>query len=183
MRAGSDGRTTSSRGNLRYREDEPGTFFRNYQIGLHGLSENNWGGVRRFTRGYVHSRATWTNFWEGILEVGYVPPWTSDVATRGGPLMEFWSAWDLYAELRNNRQAKTRWEADLFYYNHGSGFNTSGYYLNGMIATEPGARWRVSVEPHYSHRNEPRQFLANLDNGGAATFGRRTSSPMSSAAS
>ncbi|MBA2565060.1 MAG: carbohydrate binding family 9 domain-containing protein [Gemmatimonadetes bacterium] len=161
----------ASWGNLRYREDRPGPVFRSWQVGAYANGSWNFGGVRRFSRGWMRGESTWNNFWKTTFELGYVPPWTNDNATRGGPLMEWASGWDLFAEVTGNEQARTTWSADVFHFQNGLGGN--GWYANGEVATRPATRWQLSVAPHASRATEARQFMAAQEGGPAETFGTR----------
>ncbi|HEY7530907.1 MAG TPA: DUF5916 domain-containing protein [Gemmatimonadota bacterium] len=158
-------------GNLRWREDDPAGTLRNWEVGLFGSSNLNFGGVRKFTRAALRGRTTWSNFWASLLEVGYVPPYTSDDATRGGPLMTWAPGWDLYYELLGNQQARTRWSTTGFFFRNGLG--GWSLELDGVLATQAGDRWKVSFEPRFLLGNTARQYLATLDGGRAETFGSR----------
>jgi predicted transcriptional regulator len=158
-------------GNLRWREDDPAGALRNWEVGLFGSSNLNFGGVRKFSRAALRGRTTWSNFWSNVLEVGYVPPYTSDDATRGGPLMTWAPGWDLYWELLGNQQARSRWGTTGFFFRNGLG--GWSLELDGTFATQAGDRWKVSVEPRFTLGNTARQYLATLEGGRPETFGSR----------
>jgi hypothetical protein len=171
--AGFAGRADEAFGyaNLRYRETQPGSVFRNYDIGL--SSENTWnfGGTRTFSAVRTDMRFTWKNFWTTTL-IGWVDlRSTSDSYTRGGPLAGTPRMWRLTLASGMPGSWRTRASAQV-----SAGGGEEGYrYLLGYtsFSTRPGPRWQFSVEPLWRRMTEPRQYVANLPGGPAATYGRR----------
>jgi hypothetical protein len=75
------------------------------------------------------------------------------------------------AQLRNRFGAKTGWNGRVYYgWDALSGLTNR---LSGGLSIRPSTRWQISVNPNYLRVVEPRQYVATLDSGPAATYGRR----------
>lgn len=57
----------------------------------------------------------------------------------------------------------------------GSGNAIGGWSLelDGGLSAELSEQWSLRLEPHFSRGQTPRQYVATLDGGAAATYGRR----------
>ncbi len=171
--AGFAGRADEAFGyaNLRYRETRPGTVLRSYDLGV--SSENTWnfGGTRTFSAVRTDLRFTWKNFWSTTL-IGWTDlRSTSDAYTRGGPLAGTPRAWRVTLAGGMPGSWRTRASAQV---SMGGGEEGARYLLGyTSVSTRPGPRWQFSVEPLWRRMTDPRQYVASLPGGPAATYGRR----------
>jgi hypothetical protein len=75
------------------------------------------------------------------------------------------------AQLQNHFGARTRWNARVYYGWDALGGET--YRLSGGVALHPSSRLQVAVNPNYLRSIGPRQYVATLDSGPAATYDGR----------
>jgi Domain of unknown function (DUF5916) len=164
-----DDRTVS--GDIRFRQSTPGRIFHNWTLGLAETDEWNFDGDRTFTAHGIFAEATLKNFWQAAFDVNYLARAQSDNQTRGGPLMQTPSAWQVGLELSSRDGASTTWSVETF---------TRMDELDGLILeTEvglgfrPGTRWELSVDGVYNRFVPMRQYVTTLGGGSSATFGSR----------
>ena len=158
-------------GDLRYRETEPGEVLRGYWIGVRQNNEWNYGGDRQVASVQFYTSQTWKNFWrtDGSFTRNFRHP--DARLTRGGPLMETPSSWSLNFELSNRESSQTSWSGEF-----GIGGTEDGgltQEFNGRLAFRPGQQWQVSIDPKLRRRVDSQQYLANLEGGRLATYGKR----------
>jgi hypothetical protein len=158
-------------GRLRFRQTTPGKRYHSYEIGVQNFTEWNFGGVRQVMMNALFANATWKNFWSTSVDVNHMPRDLADDLTRGGPLMMRPSQLTANMSVSSSPSRKTRWTA------YASGFvddaNGTGGTLGSTLTVRPGTRWELSADPRYHHSVGSRQFVASLDGGSPATFGRR----------
>ncbi|MFQ5602699.1 MAG: DUF5916 domain-containing protein [bacterium] len=158
-------------GSLRYRENTPGTIFRDYRLQL-GYSNNwNYAGDRLRSNLELELNATWKNFWRSSLDLSYRPAAFSATLTRGGPIMGTGAEWQISTRLSSSRAAKTNWSGSFSYSK--DELDGWGYNANGRLTFKPGDRWELSVNPHYSRKRNPRQYFDTYDGGRQETFDKR----------
>ena len=107
-----DDRTLS--GDIRYRQTKPGPLFHTWTLGLAETDEWNFDGDRTFTAHGLFAEATFKNFWSTEFDVNYLPRAQSDNQTRGGPLMQVASAWQVGLALSSRSGGRSRWEVETF---------------------------------------------------------------------
>ena len=171
--AGFAGRADQAFGylSLRYRETQPGSVFRNYDLGV--SSENTWnfGGTRTFSALRTDMRFTWKKFWRTTV-IGWVDlPSQSDALTRGGPLARMGQGWrfTLSGGSPSSRRASVSAQTSV-----GGGEDGAAYLLfYTSLSIRPGPRWQASIEPLWRRMTDPRQFVASLPGGPQVTYGRR----------
>ena len=158
-------------GDIRYRQTKPGRLFHNWTLGLAETTEWNFDGDRTFMAHGFFAEATFKNFWESSFDVNYLPRSQSDDQTRGGPLMQTPSTWQVGMELGGREGASTSWSVETF---------TRIDELDGLLLeTEfglgfrPGTRWELSLDGAYNRYVPMRQYVTTLGGGSAATFGSR----------
>jgi hypothetical protein len=158
-------------GDIRYRQSNPGRLFHNWTLGLAETTEWNYDGDRTFMAHGLFAEATLKNFYEAAFDVNYLPRSQSDNLTRGGPLMQTPSAWQVGLELSSRDGASTTWSVETF---------TRKDDLGGLLLeTElglgfrPGTRWELSLDAAYNRFTPERQYVTTLAGGPVATFGSR----------
>ncbi|HEX2095409.1 MAG TPA: DUF5916 domain-containing protein [Longimicrobiaceae bacterium] len=158
-------------GGVTYNRSDPGPLARQWQLRAYTNHQLNFGGVRTRSEVAVLANATWKNFWHTPTGFGVLPRAQSDHLTRGGPLMQTPLTWWWDAGVIGNPARKTRWETYLSI--GGDELGSWRYQLRGVIRTQVGDRLTLALEPRVARRADARQYLAERDGGGPATFGRR----------
>ena len=158
-------------GDLRYRETVPGKVFRSYSIGVRQNNEWTYGGDRQVASLNLFTSQTWRNFWttEASLSRNFRHPDTR--LTRGGPLMERPSSWNLNLELRNRQSSQTSWSGEVNIGETEDGGLTQVF--NGSLAFRPGYQWQISIDPRLLRQIDTQQYLTTLEGGRPETYGMR----------
>jgi hypothetical protein len=158
-------------GDLRYRETEPGKLLRNYAIGVRPNSEWNYGGDQQVASLQFYTNQTWENFWntKGSFTRNFRHP--DARLTRGGPLMERPSRWNLNLELLNNETSQTTWSGELDIGETEDGGLTRRF--NGHLGFRPGYQWQISIDPHLLWQIDTQQYLTTLEGGRPETYDKR----------
>jgi hypothetical protein len=169
--------------NIRYREIEPGTLFREYQITLstfqnwrpdalrRPLSGDGWQQAHKAGSIWVDARYTLNNLWEGFAELAYRPEVQDDAATRGGPLMRSPANYKIEARLNTDRRRPVSLGTD-FQYESGQAFTAieAGF----EVRWRPAPRFELAVEPELNIQSRGDQYVTAFDDPGfEPTFGRR----------
>jgi hypothetical protein len=158
-------------GNLRYRDNEPGRFYRSWVFGVGQGTEWTFGGERQYTVIYPFFNLVFPNFWRLNLDADFVTGGFSDVLTRGGPLMARPAETVFEAELQNASGSRTRWGVELEVASDDAG----GSYrrVEPSLSFRPGTRLELSLDPRWIDWTDPRQYVTTREDGPAATYGRR----------
>ena len=157
--------------NLRYRETKPGRLFYNYTLSFETGGEWNFGWDRQFYTTRWDAEVTFRNYWVTNLTFWIDRPSQNQAQTRGGPSMGYPKSTVFIARLQNRLGARNGWNARVYY-----GWDPIGGLTNrisGGLSIRPSPRWQVSVNPNYLRVIDPRQYVATLDSGPAATYGSR----------
>jgi hypothetical protein len=156
---------------LRYRENTPGKYLRNYLVGVAPGAEWAFDGTNTFQSHVLYGWATLRNFWFVQAELVHQPAVQSDNLTRGGPLMEVPARSVFTAALSNSTGALTRWRAQV----SAARDDADGWSVvsSGGVALRPGTRAELSIDPTWTRATASRQFMLSRGDGGAATFGGR----------
>jgi uncharacterized protein DUF5916 len=157
--------------NLRWRETRPGRWFHNYTFSFETGGEWNFGGDRQFYTTRWDAQFTWKNW--AFTNLTFWVDWPSQnhALTRGGPSMAVPRSWVTIVNVGTGFASTTRWSGRVYYGHTALGGET--YRLSGSFAVRPSTRLQLSVAPNYLHIVEPRQYIATLDSGLAATYFRR----------
>ena len=158
-------------GNLRYRETDPGRWLRDWTVGVDQVFEWNFDWNPQTDRSTIFAEATLANFWGLGVSADYARAALSDNLTRGGPLMRTPAAWGADLGLSSRSGARTGWRL-----NGGLDRDEAsgrGFRISPSLSLRPGPRWELSIDPSWSDRTQPRQYVTTRDGGPAATFGRR----------
>ena len=157
--------------NLRYRENEPGSIFYRYVVGLSTRAGWNFGWVRQSARAELWTRLTWLNLWSTGLSLAVNGRSLSDKLTRGGPLMTTPLRWLVRGDASSHFSFTNSWRIGAGYENDDLG--GWRYDVSARFGMRPRGAWTFSVRPRYERAINTRQYLDQLDGGGAATSGRR----------
>jgi hypothetical protein len=166
--------STDDRGvitSLRYRETDPGRFYRSWLVGFTNVNEWTTGGERTGTWVYPYANVQLPNFWTIGVDGNVMLGGVSDALTRGGPLMEGPHGRGLLLWLAGNPGSRNTWEINVDYSSNDRGGSRMG--VAPSLSLRPGDRWELSFDPRWSKWEEARQFILSRAGGSAATFGRR----------
>ncbi len=159
------------RGNIRYRETQPGRWLRNYSIGITATSEWDFGGNRQSLRVEPGVELTWGNFWTTSVLVRTSLRTTNSRLTRGGPLMGTPQDWYSKATLGNRATAQTRWSGAVEVGADEDGGITRR--SNASFSFRPSPQWQLSMTPSYERLIYTQQYVTTLRGGRSATFSNR----------
>ena len=156
---------------LRYRETQPGSWYREYSAGIG--SENGWiyDWTRRYNAGFLSFNTTFRNYWEFSSDYYRQASGIAPGLTRGGPLMGTPAEHNFFVELQSREGARNGWGVE---YGAGSdefGGNSSSIELS--MSVRPGSQLEMSFDPEWSRERDTRQYIATEPGGRAATFGSR----------
>ncbi|MEO8451321.1 MAG: DUF5916 domain-containing protein [Gemmatimonadota bacterium] len=156
---------------VNYRWTRPGRLFRQATLGVFTRSNWNFDGVRTVTELSLLSRHTWRNFFTSSLNVGIRTRAVSDILTRGGPLMGTGRGWNASGGLGSNFAGSTQWTSN---FEIGKGELGDWFaVLRGGVSLRPSSALGVSINPSLVQSRDPRQYIGTLEDGLAATYGRR----------
>lgn len=158
-------------GELRYRETKPAGPFRSYDVFVTPVLRWNYDGVRTGTQLYLDGVGTWRNRWRSDFTFLYLPRVENVTLSRGGPRVGTRASWALINALSSSSAARVRWNGRVYYGENEDGVPT--YRLSGGVAVRPGTSWQLSIDPNYLRTTPVRQYVATLDGGPEATYGRR----------
>jgi len=156
---------------VNYRENTPGTTFRNYRVGIFGASGWNFGGTRTYSIVRLNTNQMWMNFWRTSFGGYYRPASTSDDLTRGGPLMGTGSQGGLEVSVGSSEGSAVRGNLNASVATGQYGY--ANQRLSLFLLARPGSQWQFSVAPRWQHSINPRQYVTAVDGGPAATYGGR----------
>ena len=166
---GADGWLTN--GNIRWRETQPGTVFRNYYVQFDAQSDTTLRGLMQTGRLRGVFNVTWLNFWTSQINVARDLATTSVSLTRGGPLMARGPGWTTNVSFGNRAASRTRISGSMQVRRNDDGarvFNSSATF-----SMRPGPRWSFSVSPYYDRITEPQQYISTLPGGRTVTYDSR----------
>jgi hypothetical protein len=166
---GADGIMTNA--NIRWRETQPGTVFRNYYVQLDGQTDTTLRGIRQSGRVRGTFNVTWLNFWTSQVTFQRDLATTSVSLTRGGPLMGRGPGWTLNMRVNNRATSRTRLTGAVNVQTNDDGLKNN--WVSGTFSMRPGPRWSVSVSPYYDRVTEPQQYISALPGGRPVTFDNR----------
>jgi hypothetical protein len=156
---------------IEYNDNEPGKYFRRWDVGVFQNANWNFSGLHRFQNVGAFTNYTFTNFWNGFLEHGRELEVQSDNLTRGGPLMTqqagYWVAGGIFSNFNETTRYGLRsftWQDEL------GGWE---WRLDPEFTTQPTDRLTLTLTPRYIRSHGARQFITSRSGGLDATFGRR----------
>lgn len=167
--------STDDRGlfaNVVYRETQPGSWYRNYSVGLWTGTEWNFDGMRKWTQFQAYNNLQLQNYWQANASLTTGIAMLSDDLTRGGPVMGNPDFWQLDAGINNRPGSRNRWRASTSL-NTDAADGWSGSITAG-VSYRLGTQWELSLDPRYRRGANTRQYVRTVTGSGpAATFGNR----------
>jgi len=157
--------------NVTYRETQPGSVFRSYQIRLNQGNEWNFDGDRQTASLGLNTNVTWLNFWTS--QVSFTQNFRTQSAslTRGGPIMTTPSRWSSNLNIGNPATASTRVSGAVSF--SGDELGASSFSTNVNVSMQPDPRWQLSARPSFSRSTSSQQFFSTLGGGRPETYGSR----------
>jgi hypothetical protein len=149
----------------------PKKAYRFYMLNLATRSGWNFGGVRQYSNISLSSNLTFNNFTRASLNLSYGLRSTSDVLTRGGPLMGTPNSWSISSGFNSRPNIPVTWSVNLGHTDDELG--GWSWTARSTLSVRPGARWQASVDPTYTRSTDTRQYVTTRSGGLAATFGSR----------
>jgi hypothetical protein len=166
---------------LNYRETRPGRIFRAYSLQV-ALNTYFYFDTNLGVRKTINTTNSFTlkNFWVATLNSNHYLRGNDTQQTRGGPSMGTPRGWTVTSTLRNNTAATTSWTASEII--RANEFGEHSYETSGSLSARPSPSLQLSVTPSYFNEKGTggifsgpisRQYLATIDGGSAATYGKR----------
>jgi hypothetical protein len=154
-------------GRLAYRETRPTRWLQSYEIAA--LNQNVWNYGNELLSQWVRPEVSlvWRNFFETTLVGEVEAPTLNAHLTRGGPYMRTQARQGLGVELASPQGASTRVTAGGSWARDAAGGRILGVSLGGSV--RPGPQWQLSLTPGVTRQRDPRQYVARLAAGDAAT--------------
>ncbi len=160
-----------SNANIRWRETQPGTVFRNYYVQLDAQTDTTLRGLMQAGRARAVFNVTWLNFWTSQINVARDFETDSVSLTRGGPLMGRGPGWTTNLTAGNRATSRTRDSGSLQFRQNDDGASVKS--VTGTFSMRPGPRWSFAVSPFYDRVTEPQQYVSTLANGRPETYDTR----------
>jgi hypothetical protein len=154
-----------------FRETTPGKRLQRYDQSLSLDTEFNYDNDLQFAQVTWQGNGTFKNFWQLNLTAFHLTRAQDERLTRGGPSMGTGWSNAAIAQLGNSFASTKRWSARVYYGKDEWGAPTNR--ISGLISIRPGPQWQLSAEPNYLRFVDPRQYVATMSGGSAATYGKR----------
>jgi hypothetical protein len=157
-----------------YREITPGSLFRSYRINFftfhnwrhsaldNPLSWNSWKQAHKGGMFRLGGDFTFLNFWGLEIDAAYDPQVSSDVETRGGPLMIDPASSEIGIQLNTDRRKALFLEPQFEYQNRYR--DAYAWELGLGIGFRPIPSIEMFFEPAYSTGVDPAQYVITSDN-------------------
>jgi len=153
-----------------YRQSKPGFFYR-WETGLSANADRNYAGEVQERQIEASANVTWRNFWKTSIELDLSGSAQDQRRTRGGPTMGTPPAWSLEISGGNRFQSPKRFYVSVQV--GGDDDDGSLREVSGTFFLQAGPRVSLQLKPSLEDETTARQYVAALDAGRAATFGRR----------
>jgi hypothetical protein len=158
-------------GEVEYQETTPNQLLREYSFRVSPELEWNYGGARQVSAISTGTEVTWPNFWQTELTLSYDFRRQDMRLTRGGPSMERPRGWSANLRVESSDAQQTSGDVDGRYSADEDGGWT--FNLDGGFTVRPRPQWLFSIRPEYRREIDTQQYIATLDGGTEATYGRR----------
>ena len=155
---------------IKYRETQPGRWLRSYSVQLARFNVWNFAWDPQQTLWSPQMSLTWLNFWTTNINAWFFGTTRDQYLTRGGPLIRVPPVRQGQIEIDSPSSSQTQVQAGVYSLADDSARNV--VYLYGNLSLRPTPRWQVSVKPTLAHEIDPRQYVATLEGGPDATYGK-----------
>jgi len=167
-----DAGTSNWTNSVTYRETVPGRFFRAYSSELAWRRDAFWDEEIDSQFAVTSTtQVTWRNFWTTKLNVFGLTRGMTPFLTRGGPVMGLPRSWNADVTLANSNSSETHWSMQATFTGSEDGDHTRLY--NGRLSLRPAPAWQLTLDPIYRREVSTRQYVTQLAEGRAETFGSR----------
>jgi len=156
---------------LEWREAQPTEHFRRYGFTLGHCGEWNFAGELQSRRFTAETALTWNNYWATEINARLDLPAQDQHLTRGGPTMATARRLQVTVAQSSPSTSTTRLEAEATFLTANDGGHNES--VSATVAFRPTPRFTISVQPEWRLVNEARQYVATLEDGPSATYGRR----------
>ena len=158
-------------GQLRYRENTPGSWYHRYWLAATTATGWNFGMDRQYTFLDLESEVTFKSFWEAFLGAEFFTRAQDDNLTRGGPSMGTGMGWNVAGRVSSDSRKRTRFYGFTAYNRNELG--GWGLHLNGGVSLQPTESMELSFDPRWRRFVNVRQYVDTIEDGRPATFGER----------
>ncbi|MGH7476258.1 MAG: DUF5916 domain-containing protein [Longimicrobiales bacterium] len=158
--------------NIRYSENRPGDFFRNWSAGSFSRYESSFDGDRIQAFSHFELAFRHLDFWGGGVVAGLNLRSLDDRSTRGGPIMIRPANRIAGIFLNSDSRKPITLRGGFFVF--ADEYDGGAWESNLQVAVRTSPRWQLTVGPYFSRGTIPAQYLATLpDSLATRTFGRR----------
>jgi hypothetical protein len=159
-------------GELRYRENRPGSVLREWSTDLNVRSEHNFAGEPILTRADLDYDLTTLGYFEFRASLTRQFRSFDDRLTRGGPMAVRPAQWSGRLSFRTDERRSITGDLDLDgSRNEAGGW---GWEIQTELGLKPSDRWSVEIGPTFSREFNVAQYLTSASDAAyVATYGRR----------
>lgn len=156
---------------ISYYENTPSAALRRFTVNVNTSRGWNFGGVNTYQSFDVDASGQTHGYWDVSVWSGVNLPAQNDGLSRGGPLMGTALGWYAGAFLSTPWSNPIRGSLDI----DGNANAIGGWYIEVEpgVSASIGNQWTLELRGTFSQSQTPRQYIATLDGGNDATFGRR----------
>ena len=152
---------------LSYRETRPTRYLQQYSVGF--VNQNVWNFGNELLSQWVRPEVSlvWRNFFETTVTGELEASTLNAHLTRGGPYMGVYGGRGAAVEIASPRGATRRVTLAAARYTNAGGLRAVQLSAGGSV--RPSPQWQLSLTPAFERRVDPRQYVARLAAGSAAT--------------
>lgn len=157
---------------LSYREDQPGSFLRDWSVTSNVRFEHNYDWQRILGLASVGLNVRGLSFWGGHLGLTRSLTANDDRSTRGGPLMERPANWNGFAAVYSDQRKPVTVSTTL----RGSRDDYEGWSgsVGFGVNVRTSDRWNLSLSPEWSVNRTDAQYVGTVSDAAADhTYGAR----------
>ncbi len=162
---------TNFNASLRYRETEASELLHSYFFNVRTLQGWNYGGEKINSEVQFNTNFAFLDRSQLDALISYEFSILSDRLTRGGPMMRHVWEWHFEASYYSSWAEDRQLGGGLAYETEEENGEEVTFWLE--YTERLLGRFNLSIAPFYEYDNEPRQYIATLDNGRLETFGKR----------
>ncbi len=159
-------------GSLQYRQMEPNSLTRWFQVDFIPSSEWNFDGDRVSTDLFLGSIQQWANFWMSSTAISAYTETDNDRLTRGGPVARYPGGFGISQWISTDQRKSYSVNLNLHY--SGNTRGGWGIFPSFGVTFRPSAALEVSLDPRYSRSHGVAQYVDAVEDEAAfRTFGSR----------